>query len=336
MDILTSKIKNDFKLPIVIDKTSFLPGEQGEVKIPVGRMPSDTRLYVNTFVFRSKHPGPTLYLQSGVHGDEINGIEINNQLLKSGVFDNLLRGNVIIIPLLNVFGFNNFSRDVPDGKDVNRSFPGILNGSLASRVARTVTKNILPFVDLAIDLHTGGASRFNHPQVRFYGLESNSQQIANQFNAPLSIHQFYIPKSFRKACKDLNIPAVVYEAGESIRLDGNAIEIGKRGILRVMAGLDMINLDANSIESQEIPNKLIMDTDWLRAKQSGIFIWAKSAGDVVKKGTVLGVIKDPYASKYNEVVSKLEGTIIGHNNASVVSQGDALFHIGTKYANNGF
>ena len=79
-----------------------------------------------------------------------------------------------------------------------------------------------------------------------------------------------------------------------------------------------------------------MGTDWTRAKQSGIFIWNKSSGDVIEKGTVLGVIKDPYASKYYEVVSKTEGIIIGHNNASVVNQGDALFHIGTKYANNGF
>lgn len=336
MDILSCKIKNDFQLPITIDKTSFLPEEQGEVKIPVGRMPSDTRLYVNTFVFRSKNPGPTLYLQSGVHGDEINGVEINNQLLKSGIFDKIVKGNVIIVPLLNVFGFNNFSRDVPDGKDVNRSFPGILNGSLASRVARTVTKNILPYVDIAIDFHTGGASRFNFPQVRFHGIESSCQEIANQFNAPLSIHQAPIPKSFRKACKDLNIPAVVYEGGESIRLDGGAIDMGKRGILRVMAGLGMIHLEENSMEGQAIPNKVIMGTDWMRAKQSGIFIWEKSSGDVVKKGTVLGVIKDPYASKYNDVVCKVEGTIIGHNNASVVNQGDALFHIGTKFVINGF
>src|SRR5690606_13978454 len=133
------------------------------------------------------------------------------------------------IPLVNVFGFNNFSRDVPDGKDVNRSFPGSTNGSLAARVARTITKRILPFVDLAMDLHTGGGSRYNYPQTRYTRKDEKAIELAKIFNAPYTIRQSLIPKSFRKTAYEEGVPSIVFEGGESVRLDGLSINAGKRG-----------------------------------------------------------------------------------------------------------
>ncbi|HOY13263.1 MAG TPA: succinylglutamate desuccinylase/aspartoacylase family protein [Saprospiraceae bacterium] len=332
MALLDLPIKNDFSKPIIIERESFLPGDAGEVKIPVGRMPSDTRLYVNTYVFRSTEPGPTVLIMGGVHGDEINGIEIVSQLLQEEKFHTIKKGNVILIPLLNVYGFNNFSRDVPDGKDVNRSFPGVNSGSLAARVAGTLTKKVLPYVDFAIDLHTGGSSRYNYPQARFHSKLSPAFEMAKIFNAPYSINQPLISKSFRKVAKDLNIPAIVYEAGESVRLDGMSIEYGKRGIKRFLNHLDMLPYKDKKV----VKSIIINATNWQRASQSGIFIWSKSSGDFINKGDELGVIKDPYGSKLTMVLSKFSGFIIGHNNASVVNHGDALFHIGIDYAHEGF
>ena len=125
---------------LIIDKTEVLPGEYQQVNINVSRLPSGTRLSVQCHVYRSIRPGPTVLILAGVHGDEINGIEIVRRSLASGLYKNLIKGSVIVIPLLNVFGFINFSREVPDGKDVNRSFPGTSSGSLASRVASVLTR----------------------------------------------------------------------------------------------------------------------------------------------------------------------------------------------------
>ena len=118
-------------------------------------------------------------------------MEIIRQAIESGIFNNLRAGNVIAIPILNTYGFINFSREVPDGKDVNRSFPGFSKGSLASQVAYHLSKDVLPHCDYIIDLHTGGASRFNVPQTRCVFDNQKAKELALAFNAPFTL-QLYV------------------------------------------------------------------------------------------------------------------------------------------------
>ncbi|MDF1697164.1 MAG: succinylglutamate desuccinylase/aspartoacylase family protein [Saprospiraceae bacterium] len=318
-------VKHVFEEPIIIDNESVFPGEYGLVRMNVGRLPSDTKIDIIAHIFRSKNPGPCVLLLGGVHGDEINGIEIVRRSLEEDVFANLDRGSVIAIPLLNVFGFINFSREVPDGKDVNRSFPGTSRGSLASRVANTLTKKILPYVDVALDFHTGGSSRFNFPQIRYSKVDKLAEELAIVFGTRFIIQKPVIPKSFRKTARLNKIPTLVFEGGESVRLDGHAISVGVQGLKRVFAHLEMTHHPTQNNNTKSI---IIRKTSWQRAPYSGIFIWSKSSGHFVKKGEPLGVLKDAYGNKSITVSASRDGYIIGHSNASVVNQGDALFHIG--------
>lgn len=310
---------------IVIDKDKFLPGDSGVVKLSVGRLPSHTNISIEAHVFRSTKPGPSVLVLAGVHGDEINGIEIVRNFLFEQDFNQLKCGSLIVIPLLNVFGFINFNRYVPDGKDVNRSFPGTLNGSLASRIARTLTKYILPNVSHIFDFHTGGDSRFNYPQIRYSRLDSEAGQLAKIFNAPFIIQSGLISKSLRKTTRELQIPTLVYEGGESVRLDGFSISIGLRGLRNCLEYLKMFPTTQKKIKTK--PPVVVRKTSWVRANSAGIFIWSKSSGHHVKKGERIGNIYDPYGQKSIDVASHRTGFIIGHNNASVVNYGDALFHI---------
>ena len=287
-------VKHVFEEPIVIDNESVFPGEYGLVRMNVGRLPSDTKIDVVAHIFRSKNPGPCILVLGGIHGDEINGVEIVRKSLEEDVFTNLERGSVIAIPLLNVFGFINFSREVPDGKDVNRSFPGSSRGSLASRVANTLTKKILPYVDIALDFHTGGSSRFNYPQIRYSSNDKLAEELAIVFGTRFLIRKQVIPKSFRKTASVNNISTLVFEGGESVRLDGHAISIGLQGVKRVLAHLDMAHQPTFNNQTQSI---IIKKTIWQRAPYSGIFIWSKCSGHYVKKGEPLGVLKDAYGSK---------------------------------------
>ncbi len=307
-----------------IDNNLIERGEFKTIRLLVGRLPSDTRIFIQAHVYRSENPGPVLLLLAGVHGDEINGMEIIRSSIERDMFDSITGGTVIAIPLLNVFGFINFSRDVPDGKDVNRSFPGSTTGSLASRIARTLTKKILPHVNYALDFHTGGSSRYNYPQVRFAKSDPKSAQLARAFQAPLLLEKGMIKNSFRKSAFDLGIPVVVYEGGESIRLDGFSIEKGIEGIQNVLHYLGMW---ANRPQSTH-KCTLVRRTTWVRAGYSGLFIWTKSSGATVVKGEPMAVIKDPFGMKSIPVIAPRDAVIVGHNNASVVNQGDALFHIG--------
>jgi predicted deacylase len=315
---------------IIIGRQEIAPGENKTIKLNVGRLPSDTGLYIQANIFRSENPGPTLLILGGIHGDEINGIEIVRRSLQNGLFDDLKIGNVIAIPVLNIFGFINFSREVPDGKDVNRSFPGNTGGSLASRVARTLTKLILPHVDYALDFHTGGASRYNYPQIRYSAADKKAEELANAFAAPYLIQKVLIPKTFRRAAKLMGIPAIVFEGGESIRLDGPAIQMGIEGIKRVMNHLNYSDFYVPKLTYNPLT---INKTSWIRAPYSGMFEWTKSSGQEIKKGEPIGYINDVFGTKTVVVTASKNGYIIGHNNASVVNQGDALFHIGYEFKN---
>lgn len=312
---------------IEIDGEVFKAGKNGVVRLTVGRLPSDTKITIDAHVFRSKVEGPSVLILAGVHGDEINGIEIVRRFLNGNTIDSLQAGSIIVIPLLNVFGFINFNRYVPDGKDVNRSFPGTMNGSLASRIARTVTKYILPNVDYIFDFHTGGDSRFNYPQIRASKLDSQALELALAFDAPMIIQGGTIPKSLRRTAKDFGIPTIVYEGGESVRLNTLAIERGFQGLINCLAYLGLLPRKMKKVVKKE-KKVLIKKTSWLRAGYSGIFIWTHKSGMEVKKGDKLGTINDPNGQKSISVISHKTGFIIGHNNASVVNHGDALFHIG--------
>ncbi len=300
------------------------PGENKIVRLSVGRLPSDTRIDMHIHVFRSTEEGPVVLLMGGVHGDEINGVEIIRRVISTGICDQLLRGSVIAIPILNIYGFNNFSRDVPDGKDVNRSFPGSASGSLASRVARIFTKNILPLIDFGIDFHTGGRNNYNFPQIRFTQGNETSNQLANTFAAPFTISSKTIPKSLRKTAIDAGKPIIVYEGGENQRFDGFCIEKGLSGIRRVLTNHGMLSNAPVAENSVYIESRT-----WVRAKRPGMFRWWKQSGQKVLKGEPLGVINDPYGQEEIRVTSPRNGFIIGHNNAPVVGPGDALFHIGS-------
>ena len=224
---------------LIIDNEIVTQGKLHTIRINAGKLPSDNRINVFAHVLYTGRPGPSVLILGGVHGNEINGIEIVRRSLEEGIYSAVSSGTVIIIPLLNVYGFINFSRDVTDGKDVNRSFPGHMNGSLASRVARIITKKILPYVDVAVDFHTGGEARYNHPQIRYNKHDVIAEKLARKSGLKYLIEQPLIAHSFRKAAFDMKIPAVVFEGGESIRLDKYSIDTGIHLIKNILNALKM-------------------------------------------------------------------------------------------------
>lgn len=311
-----------------LDKYEIAPGQSGVVGLNVGALPSDTDIYINVYVYRSEKPGPRLLIVGGLHGDEINGIEIVRRAIAAQAFSNLQIGSVIAIPLLNVYGFINFSRDVSNGKDVNRSFPGSSRGSLASRVANVMTKEVLPNADLILDLHTGGAGRYNYPQTRFTKDDADSIELATAFGAPFLIEKPVIGKSLRKTANKMLTPIVVYESGEALRIDENSIETGLQGVYNIMRTTGIKSMPEAENNTLQIH---ITRSAWSRASAAGIFQMQRKSGDYIEQGELLGTISDPYGSRSVPVIAKKTGFIVGHTNTPVVAHGDPLFHIGYEY-----
>ncbi|GAB4236667.1 MAG: succinylglutamate desuccinylase/aspartoacylase family protein [Ekhidna sp.] len=290
---------------------------------PIARLPSGTRIEIPVFSYNAKKDGPTLLLMAGMHGDEINGVEIIRRIITQKLYK-VEAGSVICIPVFNVFGFINFSREVPDGKDVNRSFPGNKNGSLASQFANFLMNEIIPFIDFGIDFHTGGKLINNYPQIRAVMEDEENRKLAQAFSAPFTINAPYRDKSLRKEASKLGKRILVYEAGESLKLRKPAIDAGIHGMQRIMVSAGMLD-EAPSAENGSI---IITKSSWTRARISGIHYANARNGTTVQKGEVIGVISDPYGEYEKKIRAPHDGHILAVNNNPVVNRGDAIFHIG--------
>ena len=311
---------------ITIGGEAVAPGEEKLLKISIDRLPTGTLIDIPIYVFNSKNPGPTILIQAGLHGDEINGIEIVRRMLQQKRFK-INRGAVIAVPILNIFGFIHFSRDVPDGKDVNRSFPGTKSGSMASRMAYHYVTQIMHQMDFAIDLHTGGAQRHNFSQIRFTQEDGYSKELAEVFNAPFSFSSRLIKGSFRNAAFQMGKPTIVFEAGESMRFDDYSILEGMQGILNVLIHFKMIS-KVKPMYVERMESVLLTSRKWLRAPTAGMFIPEITNGSEISKGQEMGFITDTYARRRKKIKAPFDGFVFSINNQAVVNQGDALFHVG--------
>ncbi len=308
---------------VTIAGQEIRPGEFREVNINIARLPSHTQIDTPIYISRGLEDGPVLALIAGMHGDEINGMEIVRRILDRGLHQ-VKRGTVVCMPVINIYGFLNYSRDVPDGKDVNRSFPGSRNGSLASRVAYHLMREIVPFIDYGVDFHTGGAMRSNYPQVRALLREPVNVELANAFAAPFTIDAPFRPNSLRREASRRGKRIIVFEGGESLRFDAHAIEEGVSGTLRLMKHLEMTDWAPEPKEQ----NRVIWTTSWIRAKHAGLFQPNVQSGQLVHKGEWVGTITDPFGEFKEQVKAHETAYIIGINNGPVINAGDALMHLG--------
>ncbi len=300
------------------------PGETLQVDFKIARLPTHTPIDLPVYIFRGNKPGPVLLLTAGLHGNEINGIEIVRRLVSEGKAtpDS---GTVIAIPIVNVYGFLQSERYLPDGKDLNRSFPGNKSGSLAHRVAHVLMNDIIPLIDYGIDFHTGGASLSNFPQIRCDFEHGINIKLANMFAPPFILNSKMIDKSFRKAAYRQGKHIIVFEGGESLRFDDYSIQEGIDGTLRMMNALGMRDADAPEATHKSITMK---STSWIRAKYAGIFHPLIEPGDNIKKNQLLGTITDPYGETTYKIKARESGHVISLNYMPVLNAGDAITHIG--------
>lgn len=304
------------------------PGESKEANFDVANLHTASPVNVPVIIERSKKPGPTVLFTAGIHGDEVNGIEVVRQLIAKGINKPKI-GTIICMPVINIFGFINLNREFPDGRDLNRVFPGSKNGSLASRVAYKLVKEVVPHADLIIDFHTGGSGRFNAPQLRIAKANDKLDGLATIFGAPFVLYSKNLKKSFRNTCYNLGKPLLLFEGGKSYHIDDIVTNSGVNGTKRVLHHLGMLN-SKFKVSTPKKPCVFINESKWIRANFSGMFKASVKINSKVKKGDLLGNITDPYGKMNYFLKADNSGYIINVNEAPVVYQGDALFHISTK------
>ena len=303
---------------------NFYPGTKKTIYLNLPSLYDWNPMSLPVHVICGKKQGPTLLITAAIHGDEINGIEIIRRLLKkSGL--RKMSGNLIAIPIVNVYGFLYQKRAVIDKRDLNRCFPGSPNGSIASRLANVICSEILPMATHAIDLHTGSNHRFNLPQIRTNIDIEENERLALAFNSPVILHSIYRDGSLREYANEKGIPFLLYEAGEAFRFDELSIRTGINGILSVMSALDMIA--AGRYRVKQFTPTISRESTWIRAPQSGIIRPLKKCGHKIIKGQTIAIIANPVTKEEFKLSTPISGIIIGDNKLPLVYEGEALFHV---------
>jgi len=310
-----------------IDKLKILgkeikKGTKTILEVDVAKLHTRNSLRIPVIIERALLDGPILLLIGGVHGDESNGVAIVRDIIRKK-YNKPISGTVICIPVFNVFGYLNLTREFPDGKDLNRVFPGSATGSLASQFAFKFTKEIAPFVDYVIDYHTGGSERENYPNVRCNFSNEETLNLAKVFNAPYIVNSSYIAKSIRETLNNMGKTVLVFEGGKTLELNQEVIKYGVDGALNVMKYLKMQEGELD-IEKNHI---VLSETKWIRAPYSGIFEPLIKNGVKIKKKSVIGRISDPYGEFERKIISPFNCHVFCLNTAPIVNRGDALFHV---------
>lgn len=302
------------------------PGSRKRIEVPVGRRVTGAEVALPVEVVNGRKPGPRLFVCAAVHGDEINGVEIVRQVLAQRQLRQL-RGTLIAVPVVNLFGFIALSRYLPDRRDLNRSFPGSPTGSLAARLAHTFVAQVVENSTHGIDLHTGAVHRTNLPQVRACLDDPETSRLAHAFGVPVLVNANVRDGSLRQEVLERKVPMLLYEGGEALRFDQGAIKAGVRGVLSVMRALEMLPSSKRSRPKHE--PFVARSSHWVRAPEAGILRPKKSLGALVDTGQALGIITDPLGAAEVRVKASHAGIVIGRTELPLVNEGDALFHIAT-------
>lgn len=310
---------------MIIGGTQVAAGERVTIELPLARVYSHLDLNMVVQVVRGKRSGPTLCVAAGIHGDEINGVEIVRRLLRQKALSRL-RGTLIAVPVVNVFGFIQQTRYLPDRRDLNRSFPGSDHGSLAARLAHLFMTEVVAHSDYCIDLHTASVHRTNLPQIRA-ALDSDDGvlRLARAFGAPVIVDSRLRDGSLREAVHARGIPLLVYEAGEALRIDEVAVRAGVRGVISVMREIGMLPKSRSRADRPQ--PTIARDSTWIRAPGSGILQSTVRLGAHVRAGESLGRLVSPYGESETRIVSEVEGIVIGMTRIPLLNEGDAAFHV---------
>ncbi len=275
-------------------------------------------------VIRGKKDGPIMFISAAIHGDELNGIEIIRRFRKLNILKRL-KGTIVLIPIVNIYGVMTLSRYMPDRRDLNRSFPGTKKGSLASRVAKVFFDEIVSKCDFGIDLHTAAIHKSNLPQIRTNLDNEFTYNLAKIFEAPVVLHSVLRDGSLRAEAQEKDIPVLLYEAGEALRFDETSIRIGVKGIVNILRELQML---PEVTKKKKFKNPIIArSSQWIRSTESGVIRTIKALGDMVKEDEIIAYVDEPLGDESFEIKATFDGVIIGKSEIPLIQEGDAIFHI---------
>ena len=272
---------------------------------------------------RATKDGPVVFVTAALHGDEINGTGAIRQLIQDEDF-HLLRGSVILIPVLNLLAFDRHSRYLPDRRDLNRSFPGAPDGSLASRMARVIFDEIVFRSNYGIDLHTAAVRRTNYPNVRGNLANPKVRWLAEAFGSEIIINGKGPDGAFRREACRAGCPTIIMEGGEVWKVEPSIVESATRGVKNVLRSLEMLDGQIQSPKYQIVIEK----SKWIRAEKGGFMQFHIKPGDIVEKDQPLATNTTLLGHEQSMLHAPFDAVVIGMTSLPAISPGEPLCNLG--------
>lgn len=313
--------KSDHKTFTIAGKRIAL-GASRDVDVPAGESSTGRPITIPVRVRRGKEPGPVVAVTATVHGDEINGMGVVRRLLTNDDFT-LRRGTLLLVPVINVLGFERATRYMPDRRDLNRSFPGSASGSLTARFAHAVFDQIVRHADYLIDLHAAAARRTNFPNVRADLDHPGTAKLAQHFAAEITVHGKGPEGSLRRAAVDADIPAIILEAGEVWKIEPGVTQVGVRGVRNVLAELKMTSRKP----IRPLYRATVRKTNWVRAAHGGILQFHVAPGDDVDRDQPLATATTLLGDELGIIYADEPGIVLGMTTSPAVVPGDPVCHL---------
>jgi len=297
-------------------------GRRKDLKIRISEFSTATPVFIPVTVAHGARSGPVLFVAAAVHGNEINGVEMVRRV-RTLVDPAKLRGTLILIMIANPISFLTMTRDLPDGRDLNRFFPGRDRGSMASVIADAIFGKVVRLADYGIDLHTAAVGRTNLPHVRADMKGPVVRRMAAAFGCEVIFDMPGDEGMLRRAATQAGVPTIVYEAGEPLKFQKPLIRRGVEGICNVLAELRMY-----PFERVPPPFQLVVDDHrWIRAKRGGILDLQVRPGDIIDRGGVIAVNTKPFGTEVRRILAPYTGLVAGCATIPMVIPGSAVCHL---------
>jgi predicted deacylase len=282
------------------------PGTEHDVQLAVSESYSGMTVNIPLNVRRAHEDGPTVFVAGALHGDELNGTGAIRQLVQDSALT-LKRGALVLVPVLNILGFDRHSRYLPDRRDLNRTFPGSETGSLAARMAHTIFDEIIRRCDYGIDLHSAAARRTNYPNVRGDLSIPEVKRIAEAFGCEIVVDGKGPRKALRREACELGCHTIIMEAGEVFKVEPGIVEAAVRGVRNVLCELDMLDQERVSPDYQVT----IKHSKWIRAEHGGFLEFHVKPGEVVEQGQSLTTNTNLLGRDRHTVSAPFDAIVIG-------------------------
>jgi predicted deacylase len=308
--------------PLVVAGVSVGLGESADLSLPIAQSYSGADVGVPVRVWRAPEPGPTVFVTGVVHGDELNGAGIVREIMLRPAFE-LLRGSLLLVPVVNILGFERHSRYLPDRRDLNRSFPGGPSGSLASRLAHAVFTEVISQSDFGVDLHTAALRRTNFPNVRGDLRLPEVRRLAEAFGCEVIINTRGQPRTLRRSACDAGVPTIILEAGTVWRVEPSVLEWGVRGIRNVLIELGM----AAGEPVRPAYQAIVRRKTWVRARAGGFLEFHVGPGDLVEAGQAIATCTSLRGERLDVLEAPMDSVVLGMTMLPAATPGDPVCHL---------